>query len=461
MGSLSVAEDLSARRVELPFWVHDCLQDNSEYWNFNITKGLGAGGTYGAACWHYVMCLINHESWLSWAIAPTFQQVQDTLIPTFSDVLSDVFGLEELKDYEFVSSGRPRLLLHATGQEIHFKSANRPERMVGPNISHMTRSEPGMYGPLAFEKSGSRLRCPKAKRLQVLNEGTPEGMGNYWETIGNIAEGRNPELKSTRITLWTDDNPALRPSYCENLEEIYKHDPNKLQSYRYGIFTPFTRGTAYWDFVQSRNVVLDVKLSHLMPLVLTFDFNVSPIAIVGLQRQPHDKNGFRFHRWVALWESDGNSRGLMDACVEFFRAYPSSTWGDLPIEIDGGHDGYFGHHLSTSCAYDQIIQYFKAAGYRNVRVTAARSAPTIQARLERVNALFAYEQYVIAAWCRNLIKSHSESCLKPNMWELLKKKNGDFTHYSDAVGYPLFNRTKDTDLENPTRKPRHGLHKNL
>lgn len=445
--------------LTLPDWVDDFYHDKTDYRSFYCTKGLGAGGTYGGVLWHVLMCFENNKSPLSWAIAPTYQQVADTLIPTFAEVLSDEFELEEGIDYSIVVSNRPRLILHLTGQEIHFKSANRPDRLVGPSISHILGTEPGLWDKVAFEKSEARLRCKRAKRRQKLYEGTPEGLGNAYELRANFDEGVNQERNARRAIVKTSHNLHLPGQYVESLNSTYAYDPAKLESYVNGLFVSFAKGSAYWEFRESRNVTLGVKASEYLPLIFNWDFGTSPLAWVGAQMQPvTKKNGERVHRFVALAEGSGNARGLMDACAEFVDAFPPHEFSNTPIWIHGGHDGFFGSHLSDLCAYDQIYNYLKRY-YRIVEIRAARKAPEIKDRLERVNALFLYERYVIAAWCRNLIKSHSQSNLKDGTWKLEKKKDNDLTHFSDSVGDALMQLFRDTDLESPMTKRIYGVNR--
>lgn len=444
---------------ELPDWVYDILQDDTDYRTFWITKGLGSGGTYGLAMWHYIMCLINYRSSYSWSIGPTYQQVVDTLIPTFTEVFNTEFKLTEGEDYKIITSSNPgpRIELLKTGQEINFRSANRPDRMVGPSVSHVSGTELGLWPRMAFEKSsGGRLRCPKAVRRQYLGEGTPEGF-NWWQLEADFNEGINEETNAARIILHTADNKFIGPKYVENMKRRYSYDKAKLESYLYGRFVPFTKGSAYWEFSHAKNVVLDVKPSATLPILFTWDFGVSPLAWVGLQKQPITRKSGRYdHRFVALAEGSGKARGLMDGVAEFVVAFPPSEFKHTPIHVHGGHDGYFGSHLTPGSAYDQIYTYLRKY-YTNVQIVAARAAPPIKDRLERVNALMAYDKYVVAAWCQNLIRSHTQSNLKEGTWILEKKKGNDYTHFADAVCEPLFSLTSDIDITSAENNKIYGF----
>jgi hypothetical protein len=450
--------DESELVVKVPRWLKKILKDDTDRREFYITKGLGAGGTYALAIWHYHMCLINSEVKFSWSIAPTFQQVQDTLIPTFGDVLQNLFQLVEGEDYDVITSGRPRIILHDPHQEIHFKSANRADRFVGPSISHISMTEPGLCQQVAFEKASARWRHKKAARLQKFYEGTPEGLGNHWERLANFDEGLHPERNAIRVKVSTATNKYVSEGYADSLVETYSYDPAKLESYLHGNFVPFQKGTAYWNFHESRNVEANLRPSPYLPLLFCWDFGRSPLAWVTMQRQAQERNHIRRDRFCALSESSGNSRGMMDAIVEFIVQYPPEVYKDTPIHVYGDASGYALSHKTPGCDYDQIQQYLQGR-YNKVSIEAARKAPEIRNRLERVNSLFAHDLFVVSNQCTNLIRGLTLTNLKDGTWKQDKPKDADYTHYPDAVGYPLFQLTKDTDLEKPEAKHKFGTNR--
>lgn len=443
----------------VPDWVWDCYSDTTAKRRFWITKGLGSGGTYGGCIWHYLQCERNINSLHSWAIAPIYLTVRDTLIPAFYEVFTKEFGLEEGTDFEINESGNSLIRLLKTKQIIHFRSANNPKRMVGPSISHILGTEPGLWPRQAFIKSSERLRCPHAKCLQALYEGTPEGLGNYYEEQANFDEGVDEERNSVRIILHTEDNEHL-DGYSENLDRIYESDPGKLESYKFGRFVSFSRGSAYWEYVESRNVKLDLVPSPRLPLIFAWDFG-NPVAWVALQEQMQTKRGQFTKCYPALSEGSGTAKGYMEACAEFV-AWVSQLPGDYtntPIHLDGGHDGYFGHHLSDGCAYEMIAQYLRRY-FRRVETYAMEAAPLVKDRLERANALFALERASVAAWCTNLRKSLTHTNTKEGTWKLEKKKGGqDFTHPADAYTNALYRLTMHEDIERPNARKVYGINR--
>jgi len=338
--------------------------------------------------------------------------------------------------------------------EVHFHSGARPDLMIGTNISHFLITEVGTQKEEVYTKAQTRTRCPKAKVRQGLCEGTPEGFNWYQERAdfgGGVPDAYDPVNLARRFTLWTEDNQRLPADYVEKLRRTFGYDQAKLESYLYGRFVAFTKGTAYWEFFASRNVVLDVKPSPFLPLVFSWDFGVSPLPWVAIQKQPHEKRGRQYRRFVQVAEGSGNARGVLDGCAEFISQFPPSEYRGTKIEIDGGHDGYHGSHLAESCAFNQIRDCLRRY-YDNVVIVAMKSAPTVQESLNKTNALFAYELSVVAAWCRNTIKSFEQSSLKNGTWELLKPKDADPTHFGDAHRAAIFRLTQGIDIVNPNRE---------
>lgn len=445
-----------SKEATIPDWVFDigaCDAPDRKFW---ITKGLGAGGTYGLAIWHIARCFRNAKSPFSWCLGPTYQQVADTLLPTFAQVLTDVFNMSEEVHYRIVPSGRPRIELLRTKQTIHFRSTNRPERLVGANISHASGTEPGLWPREAFEKTEARIRCPRAEIHQVLFEGTPEGLGNPYEEMANFPEGVDEGRNAQRIILHTEHNPVLKPGYVTKLQRTYAYDPAKLEAYLYGRFTSFSRGSGYWEFRDSRNVRADLQAAKSAPLLFCWDFNRSPLAWCVMQRQVVANRWNTWHRFSVVAESSGRSRGVLDGVAEFIAKFPPHTWGDVRIEVYGDPSGYAGSHMSPSCAYD-LIQQALQRRYHEVVIAAARSAPSIKDRLERHNALLAFGRIVIDSRCVNTIKSHTQTNLKKGMWQIEKPQGEDWTHYADALGYPLYQLTKGENLENEEQEEVLGI----
>lgn len=442
-----------------PWWVTQAIADTTSFRDIHITKGYGSGGTYGAALWHLHRCFFNNrKAPVSWVVAPTFAQIEDPIIRTLVEVLRDHYKLEVGDDYELNISGRPKITL-PTGQIIRFKTASRPSSLVAENVSHIWSTEPGLYEDLVFERLTGRVRAPEATCHQRLFEGTPEGM-TAWEKLANFPEGVDTANNAIRFIVETADNWRLPPGYITKLEATLQHDPAKLASYTKGLFMPFIKGLAYWDFRESRDVVFNTTIDPNLPLILSWDFNKWPLAWVLMQKTTKQILDYRREVYVQVNEADGNARGLLDALADFLRKVPPDLYRHMHIDVHGDRSGYSGTHRTAEQGsdYHVILQYLRER-FRSVSVKVPTVNPLIKDRLNQHNRLFAYERYKIDARCRNTIRSYQQTKLKDGEWAVEKPANEDVTHFGEAAGYALFEETKSQDFEIPNKPRIYGINR--
>jgi hypothetical protein len=456
----------SAPQISIPWWVARIAKDATSraFW---ITGGLGSGKTTGGAAWFVHRWFLNKESTVSWAVAPTYTKVEQILMPALRQVLLDFYGYKEDVDYRVTKSPFWKLRMNGYKHEIHLLSGDRPKHFVGSNIACWWITEPGLQDREVYEKLQTRLRCPRAVVRQGLGEGTPEGL-NWYADLADIKgpgfDRYDAEKKHRRIILETTFNKHLRPSpeeYAQTqIRDVFAYDKNKVISYEKGLFVSFAKGSAYWEWVDSRNVCPSlVEASPHLPLELTFDFNVAPLAFVVLQEVTVQKNYYapRTKKYIAISESSGESRGLMDAIAEFAAQYPVHIWGNVTIRVYGDASGYARSiHNSTGSDYKAIETYLNALGYRKVEVLAVHANPLVKHRLEKTAALMAYERFAVNHTCRRLIASFTRTALKEGTFEIEKPTKEDWTHYADACTYFLFQSAKDIDVTSPNSRRAFG-----
>lgn len=446
----------TTRDLAVPFWTYDALEDVTQDRVFLVHGGFNSGKTFGASIWFLNSVFRNRDSSMSWAVAQTHSKVRDILIDTFVTVLHEVFGLQAGRDFEVSISSPARISFKGMRHTIYLHSGTRPDLMVGSNIASYLITEAALQKREVFLRCESRARCPRAKVVQGMLESTPEGF-NWFYDMANFEGAVNPEKNYRRWQLHTTDNPSIRPGYVQKIERAFGHDKNRLRSYLYGEFLPFTHGTAYWEFVHSRNVLVDkpAVASPFLPLVFSWDLGVNPLAWIVIQRQPHQGSPFseRTFRYVALEECELKPKSIVEACAEFRVKFPLHEFRDTEIDIDGGHDGHTSDYSSGKSFYRMIEETLRDYGYRRVHVRAARSAPHHETSFNQVAMLMAYGHYVVNPHLTNLIRSHTESAFRPGTWELDKprgtEENGtpkDPTHFGDAARAALFRLTQDIDI---------------
>jgi len=405
-------------------------------------------------------------------IAPNYPKVDNVLLPAFMEVASNLMGWREGKyaDYQIKMVAPREIILHKTGQKILCYSANKWRDLVGENISHFSATEVAIYNNNEWlAKCLYRLRCPRAELRQYMIESVPEGTEDYFAQIANFGTDEalrdgvylDEENNRKRYILFTEDNEHLPKGYVDTVREATKSDPGRCESYLKGLFVPFTKGTAYWEFRHSACVKLGWEKSARHPINFCWDFNANPLAWKAIQRLPSiNQVGERIYKFVELAEASGKARGLMDACVEFMAAFPPARFKHVPIHIWGDPTGFHKSHKAPNCDFDQIYNILKAK-YHTVEIKAPDSAPQVRARLERVNQLFAYDLIVVCAWMQNSIKSYANTGLKDGTWQIEKPQGEDWTHWADAGGYYYHEVTKHLDLEDPISPRIYGVNKLL
>jgi len=441
----------------IPWWTHKILQDNTPFRKFHITKGLGAGGSWGAAIWHLYLTLeINNAlNSTSWVIAPTYAQIEDPCITTIVEILEKIYNMHEGEDYKLNTSGRPKIVFK-NNVTISFRSAEKAQNLVGSNITHIWVTEPGLLKETAFGKLTGRMRSPKSNRLQWLLEGTPEG-DTHWRKLADFPEGVDEKLNKVRFILHTADNKFIRPGYVEEVLQAYGHDEAKKRSYTLGEFADFVKGTAYWEYSEARVRVFKTYKDPKRTLNLAWDFNKSPLAWVCFQRFHHEKLYTRREVFEVHGVSNGEAKGLLDAVADFAVQYPVEIFGDTLIEIDGDVSGNHGSWKTDGSDYDNIIKYLKSIGYGKIVLKVPSDNPDVRPRLERVNALMAYDRIKVHTTCQNLHHSFSKTQLVPGTFILQKERNDMWSHWSDAFGYALWRITKSENLEKPRAKKVVGI----
>jgi hypothetical protein len=452
------------KTIETPWWVCDSIADETPERIFWITGGLGSGKTTGAAMWFIDRWFLNSESRFSWGVAPTYTKVEQIIIPAVVQVLYDLYGFRERTHYTLTRSPFWKLKLKNYAHELHFLSGDRPELFVGSNIATWWITEPGLQTREVFEKCQTRLRCPKAVVRQGMGEGTPEGL-NWYSDIADIPQPHSSHgghfydrldqrRNYRRFIVETTMNKHLSPSpevYAQTkIRDVYSYDSAKALSYEKGVFTKFTKGSAYWEFLERRNVTNQADKVPYKTIHLSFDFNVAPMAWVALQEFRYQLDVFspQKHVLIAQSESSGESRGLLDAVAEFAAEFPIEEFADTPIWVHGDSSGWSrNYHNNSGSDYAAIKQYLESLGYRQVSIKAPKSNPLVKHRLERTAALMAYEKFLVSTECTRLIQSFIKTSLREGTYDIYKPRGEDWTHYADACTYALYALSKNIELE--------------
>lgn len=421
-------------------WVGDILNDRSTkaFWAHG---GLGCGKTFGLVIKHYNWVLENLDCGVSWFVEPTYGKVDSIAIPAWRDFFN-LIGLVENTHYRFLRS-KPQSLEIFTGLSTHrvlFQSDDRANLMVGENIGYFTLDEAGSCKALSHERATDRLRANTVNYAQYAVGGAPQGL-NWFADFANFS-GHDTAKNEKSYEIWTEHNAHnLRAGYVEDQKRKYAHNPNKLKSFLYGIFTNFFEGSAYPDFDVERDGI-ELAPHPSTPLILSWDNN-APLAWVTAQERTIEVDLARDKLLCFVGESRGTARLISDACVDFITQHePSDGWRDTPIILDGDSALFSPSVRQSGSSFDEILQTLRKY-YRNVSVVASRYNPLQEVRVESVNKAFSYGRVKVSLACPKLIRSLQRTSWKEgNTRELAKPKDQDVNAFSDAAGYYIYKYMK-------------------
>lgn len=215
-----------------------------------------------------------------------------------------------------------------------------------------------------------------------------------------------------------------------------KYDEKYCQQELYGQFVIF-EGAVYYTFNRLHNAGdLAFKVAQYnpnIPLCLTCDFNVSPMAFViaqiGINQQSRLKEVY-FIDEIYLKNSN-----TIEACKEFKERFPNHLAG---VHLYGDATGR-ARHTDSNITNWKIIEN-ELSGY-NLSISVPTSNPAERDRINSVNGMICNSKgerrvFVNPDRCKNLIRDFELCSYKQGSSQIDKTKL-DLTHTSDAAGYFL------------------------
>lgn len=433
------------------WWLGRALQDRQSF-RLAVTAGLGSGKSHERALWHFMLAKENAKSPKSGELWPTYLKVIDAAIPTYQKVFESL-GLTDGRHYSVIRSPFPKLKLHClNGHEIHFLSAQHPERIAASEYSHGSIDEAGIISALAVQNFVTRVRDNRATRRQILEAGAPQGINQFaenwdsdslegWHHSDALDHWKELEIEGQRVRfrrfkVWTDHNRRnLPPEYIPNLMATYGHNPNIVRSLRYGEFTSWNEGAVYSNYLPAKDDIEDVRPDPQREIALSFDFNAAPLAWVSGQVLPVEVAGRRFMRLIIEHEASDDSTNLDDAVIEFAAKHPANVFGHTLITIYGDMTGHAASHKVRGSDYDNIRRILRQLGFNNVVLKASRSNPRETDSVESVQRLFRAGALAVCRRCKLLRKSLVATAWKKGVRKIDKPAGDTWTHHSDALKY--------------------------
>lgn len=441
--------------VSVAWWVGEALQDYQSN-QFGVTAGLGAGKTHGFCQWHHHRVRHNSKSRFSCFMEPSYQKIHDAAIPTYEKVIQ-AFGLVRGLDYQVLKSPYPKVVYldSEVKHEVHFISAQNPDKIVAVEYSHASADEMGIVSKEAANNLASRLRCSVAKTRQFMNGGAPQGINDFADRFDSDNQSdwdksvRRDHVKSEiidgvrlqkrRFTVHTEDNKAnLPPAYIAELKSIYAYNSKMLLSYLYGLFCDFTEGQACSNYSTIRHDIENIEPDPHLDLSLSFDFNANPLAWGTFQCRDFYFYEKKEKRFVQLHESNESNGSLDEAVLEFSEKHPVERFKYTPIYIYGDSSGHHASHKIIGSDYDSIRRHLRDLGYTRVEIRAMGSNPLETSSIEAVQKAFLNDLLFICKRCTMTKRSLIATKWKQGTRKLDKPSGETWTHHVDMLKYFVF-----------------------
>ena len=392
---------------------------------FAYIGGVGAGKTHAGAR-KFGEAVRRNRGFPCAVYAPTYRMLEDSTKQKFVAQLSEM-GLS------FRYRATDKILTLFGDTPISFRSMDDPEHLRGPEYAVAWIDE----GLQMADRSPFDIIMGRVGRAKAFPEpcliftGTPNGLTWGYDILVEEAETHDVRIYEAR----TDQNIHLDPAYYKRLLALY--DERFAEQELHGKFIDVHKGRAYYAFTRALHVVKADTYTLDAPLDLCVDFNVAPMCWNVTQ------DFMARGDWVTYIQDEIHidDTSTEKAAEEFARRYPDHK--DREVRIFGDATGQHRIPRTTLSDYDVLRDTLEAKGFKNVEIRIGRSNPAVTDRVNSMNGRLLNAQGVTRLFvhekCKETIIDFERVAFKPGTRELdkRKKKDGSFTHHTDAIGYKI------------------------
>ena len=382
-----------------------------------MVSGFGAGKTIGMI-WRAINLAKRRRKQkikpVICIITPTYGEIRDTVRPKL---------IEELQTNKIAYVERKqekKIILPAFGMaEIWFRSASKPERIVGFDATDMLLDEFDLINTVdqqeeVWNKCLGRLRKTKDFSLGVTT--TPEGYKLTYQKF-------KKEKIGTLMQLNTADNIYLPDEYIENLKDQY--DTLLVEQYVNGKFVNIKGHRAYYAFDRDKQQIKEYKPKG-RELIIGWDFNVDPMSITIGQLK---NNKIIFFDEIKIHDAN-----TYKGCETLLEKYPNDYWQGRTGKTSRWNLIAFpdqtGRARKTS-AIRSDIQILKKYGIE----VEGRSNDFQRVRLNATNGALSNSKVYITENCVDTIEDLEQTITDQH--GNIDKTDSKRTHFSDAFSYPV------------------------
>lgn len=360
-------------------------------------------------------------------VSPTFGMLSDTMFMTLEELLDD----NEIP-YRRMGGGRPKIVL--PWGEIWGRSAEKPEKLKGPNIAGFVIDEGGIVKRAVWVEMCARTRHPKAKRLIRALTTTPEGFNWCYDFFGTDKPGY------VMVNAQTTDNKSLPADYVDQLREVM--DDQHAAAYIEGKFCSLYQRQVYYNFDRQTHAREVIGYNQDLPLFWSNDWNVDPMCSVVFQMPrrdrinvideiilPHSNTPEAAREFVDRF---GNHEGIVNLCGDPAGRHRDTRQDSARSDFDILEDA-----IDKGMPRASIERYITSAAPATRRRYNIVNALLKNAKGASAIAVSAKCQGVITSFERTVRKEGSQQVDKATEWNWGRYNFQGVEHLTDAFGYPL------------------------
>jgi hypothetical protein len=335
-------------------------------------------------------------------VAPTYRMAKNILWKKLKKKLTSINWVRKVNETELS-------LELVNGSEIQLKGADNYDSLRGTGNDFIVLDEIADMHPEAwYEVLRPTLSDTGGHALFL---GTPKGMNHFKDLFDNAQTKSN--WVSFQFTTLDGGNVP------EEEVEAARQDLD-LRTFKQEYLATFENfsGIVAYAFGQ-HNIQTAEPVSAHEPLIVSMDFNVSPMAAVVLRQT---KTGLHAIDEIAMYSSNTN-----EVIDEIRNRYPKNPITCFPDPA--------GVQRKTSANGQTDIKLLEMAGFT---VRYHRQHPLVKDRINAANSLFFLRddgstRFFIDAKCKNTIKSLQQFCYKEGTQ--VPDKDSGFDHFFDALTY--------------------------
>lgn len=384
-----------------------------------MSSGFGGGKTHSLVMKMFQLMHLNYGC-PGGILAPTYKMYKRDVVPTIRSICAEN-GIR----YRYNKSDALWYFPDAKAYVWAFTSEDE-DSIKGPNLAWFVVNEVTLCSERSVMMALARIRLKKAPQPMFAASGTPEGFN--WTYDYFIAK---PRKDTTLIFGDARKNKHVSDSYFAMLMESY--DPLMQKQYIGGQFVNLNGKAAAWSFNRHRHVANGVKKVSGLPVLVSLDFNVTPMAATLWNHVP---SGYQtgdpwgnvaLRAWGEIKIESSNTYEIADAIKDRLeRDEQGSIIDEVWIYPDPAGRARSTKSLNLS-DFDILVQ----KGFKKSQIKYKLSL-SVKDCLNALNGAFARNQIIIDASCTETIMDLERCVLKGNVFEI-DKSDPKRTHWLDGT----------------------------